>query len=253
MPRSKSREKSIPPESIETVIHCLDDKSSGRRSEAALELEAFGRAATIPFFNAWSDLSDRQRLDGIEILSRTPYAVTARRALQQFRREPDARFRAALVTLVGRTGGNGHIPELARSLKDPDKRVRANAVEAISELGGREVINLLLPLLDDPSNRVKANTAKALWEFDELRGHIRKVFEEMVHDHSKWMKASAFYAFGEVGIMEFFNLLMDSLDEDDEDIARNAVLALIGYAEKYDPDRGKGRKTVKKPGGRSAI
>lgn len=224
------------PRTVSGWLRRLDDPSAERRSEARLRIEAAGRAAVVPFFDRYDELTAGQRIEALEILGGSGRAVaTARRVAARLAEEPDARLRASLVALLGRVGSHRDIPALARALRDPDRRVRANAVESVSELGGREVIKLLVPLLREGDNRVRANTARALWKFDDMRGIVREAFEEMLADSSKWMRASAFYTFGEIGVMEFFQSLVDSIDEEDEDIARNAVVALVGYAEKFDP------------------
>lgn len=137
------------------------------------------------------------------------------------------------LTMLGKYGNVHTIPVIARSLLSEDKRIRANAVEAIGNIGGGQVKELLLPYLKDSSNRVKANTAIALWEFNELRSVVKKAFDEMIVDRDKWMKASAFYAFGEIKADEFVQILLNSIDDSDEDICKNAFLALVGYAEQY--------------------
>ena len=91
-------------------------------------------------------------------------------------------------------------------------------------------------MVDDPDNRTKSNTLIALWQCDELRDKIIECFEKMVKDPSRWMRASAFYAFGEIGVLEFTDECVSALAEKDELVAKNAVLALIGYAEKYIDD-----------------
>jgi HEAT repeat protein len=145
------------------------------------------------------------------------------------------------LTLLGKMGNVHTIPVIAGLLMSDDKRIRANAVEALGKIGGDKVKEFLVPYLKDSSNRVKANTAIALWEFNELRSKIRKVFDEMIKDRNKWMKASAFYAFGEIKADEFVQILLNSIDDSDEDVCRNAFLALVSYAEQYGDDETAGK------------
>ena len=212
----------------------LDSPSEEERLGARLKLEALGRAAAAPFFRMYGRCTAGQRLEMLDLLGLVRSAYVSRRAGALFQIEDDARLRASLVTLIGRCGGHRDIPMLAKALHDRDKRVRANAVESLAQIGGRDIIRFLVPLLRDSNNRVRANTARALWEFDDQRDLVREAFEGMVGDASKWMRASALYAFGEMGVMDFFHHLLQSIDEEDEDVARNAVVALVGYAEKHD-------------------
>lgn len=126
------------------------------------------------------------------------------------------------------------IPVIARTLASSDKRVRANAVEAISSISSsQEAARLLFPFLQDEDNRVKANTAVALWKYEELRERITQIFDEMVSDDRKWMRASAYYAFGEIGLADFLEKLLDGLGDSDQDACKTAVVALIGYCERF--------------------
>ena len=86
-------------------------------------------------------------------------------------------------------------------------------------------------MIKDPDNRTKSNTLIALWKYKELREYIKKTFAEMLQDESRWMRASAFYAFGEIGLEEFTDECIKALNDKDEIIAKNAILALISYAE----------------------
>ena len=147
--------------------------------------------------------------------------------------EEDLKVKASLVKSLYRVKDETVIEKLAEFLKHEDRRVRANAVEALGIIHSHKVKELLLPYLDDPDNRVRANTAVALWKYPEIREEVKKTFEEMLKDSNKWMKASAFYAFGEIGIREFLEQLMQDLYNHDEDLAKNAFLALISYSEKY--------------------
>jgi HEAT repeat protein len=125
------------------------------------------------------------------------------------------------------------LPCIAPYLKDDDKRVRANAVEAISAISNSESARkLLIPYLKDKDNRVKANTALALWKYEDMRESLCSIFDDMAGDHSKWMRASAYYAFGEIGIQEFLNRLLDALEDKDADACKTAVVALVSYCEK---------------------
>ena len=220
-------------EKIVKLIQKLDNAEGLELESTKYKLEQLGRSVTLPFFENWDSFNNKQKFHTIDLLGKLNSSVVSRKASQKYLVEEDQKLKASLITLIGNSGNSKDIPILAKALNSSDKRIRANAVEAISRVGGREIIHLLLPLLKDTNNRVKANTAKALWEFEEARQLVKNVFEDMVKDNSKWMKASAYYAFGEIGLMDFFNLLLESLDEDDEDIARNAVLALVGYADKY--------------------
>ncbi|MCK9224345.1 MAG: HEAT repeat domain-containing protein, partial [Candidatus Muirbacterium halophilum] len=91
---------------------------------------------------------------------------------------------------------------------------------------------LLLPVMEtEKDNRVLANTAIALWQFEEIREKVKETFSKMIKNDEKWMRASALYAFGETQIEDFLHYLLSSLEDEDEDVCRNAIIALVGYSE----------------------
>lgn len=140
--------------------------------------------------------------------------------------------KASILIMLGEIGDVNIIPRLSKFLKHKDRRVRANTVEALSKIGDRKIIDLLLPLLgEEKDNRVLANTAIALWKFEDIRENVKHVFRNMIDDNEKWMRASALYAFGETKIDDFMDFLFEAVGDEDEDICRNAVIALIGYSE----------------------
>jgi HEAT repeat protein len=211
----------------------LDSNDEEMVSQNSLELENMGAPAVPAMLELWVKFNVRQKQRTLDILSRVDTSKATKKLIDIFELEDNPAFRASLITLIGQGGAIETIPFLSQALKSGDRRIRANAVEAIAKVGGSTIVELLVPLLKDPSNRVKANTAKALWGFDEVREKVKQAFDEMLKDDSKWMRASAYFAFGEIRVMDFFQDLLNALGTDDEDIARNVVVALVGYAEKY--------------------
>lgn len=230
-------------EILDNIKRLVSD-SETERSKATLFLEKQGLAFVLAFLENYDRFDYDQAMAAIKLSATVPFdratkkeAKSADEILKylviRHANEKNDALTSMWLTLFGRFGGMHTIPIIARSLLSKDKRIRANAVEALGKIGGDGVKDLLLPYLKDSSNRVKANTAIALWEFNELRSVIRKAFDEMIVDRDKWMKASAFYAFGELKADEFVQILLNSIDDSDEDVCRNAFLALVSYAEQY--------------------
>ncbi|MCK9477351.1 MAG: HEAT repeat domain-containing protein [Candidatus Muirbacterium halophilum] len=140
--------------------------------------------------------------------------------------------KASIIRAVGDTADVDYIPRLASYLKHSERRIRANTVEALSKIGDRKIVDLLLPVMEtEKDNRVLANTAIALWQFEEIREKVKETFSKMIKNDEKWMRASALYAFGETQIEDFLHYLLSSLEDEDEDVCRNAIIALVGYSE----------------------
>jgi len=225
-------------------IKKLDAESEQDSSKAALNVEKYGAQFLSVFLENYDNFNLSQINRACKIALTLPldpeskkdskyYDTILQKLVVRYSNEKNNQNLTIWLSLIGKIGNLHAIPIIARSLMSTDKRVRANAIEALGKIGGSQVKELLLPYLNDSNNRVKANTAIALWEYDDLRAKIKKIFDKMVNDPNKWMKASAFYAFGEIKAGEFLQILVNSLDDNDEDVCRNAFLALVGYAEKY--------------------
>lgn len=200
------------------------------------ELSAAGRCDEICDFLANSGSVAKSRvLFAIEEIGKNCHSLTASGGVKKFlESQQEPMVLASFISALKGIHDVALIPLLANFLASPDKRVRANTVETISEISSSDDVRaLLFPFLQDQDNRVKANTALALWKYAELRGAIRDVFDGMTRDERKWMRASAYYAFGEIGLVEFINRLLDGLDDKDEDACKTAVVALIGYCERF--------------------
>jgi|GEM_PF-4521493 len=234
-------------------IKKLDSEPESEQSSVILKLEKSGLVFLHVLLENYHGFTNKQVLSACKIALSLKTDLNSKKDSKYYipiinnlvirlKNDEDSTLASMWLTLLGKLGNVHTIPVIASLLMSDDKRIRANAVEALGKIGGEKVKELLVPYLKDSSNRVKANTAIALWEFNELRSKVRKAFDEMIKDNNKWMKASAFYAFGEIKAEEFIQILLSSIDDNDEDVCRNAFLALISYAEQY----GDGEKSTKK-------
>ncbi|HOT77727.1 MAG TPA: HEAT repeat domain-containing protein [Candidatus Wallbacteria bacterium] len=235
-------------------IKKLDLECEAEQSKACLKLEKYGVRFIDTLLENYHSFNARQimiagkiavniKIDGDSKKDSKYFIPIINNLIIRLKNDDDKMQMTIWLTLLGKLGNVHTIPVIAGLLMSEDKRIRANAVEALGKIGGDKVKELLVPYLKDSSNRVKANTAIALWEFNELRSKIRKVFDDMIKDRDKWMKASAFYAFGEIKADEFVQILLNSIDDSDEDVCRNAFLALVSYAEQYgDEETGELKK-----------
>lgn len=239
-------------------IKRLDSDSEDEIFKASLNLEKSGLYFLKTFLENYDEFNKKQASKSFQIILSMKIDLDSKKEAKyidqiikniviRFNNEADSNMLSVWLSVLGRLGNMHTIPVIAKALLSNDKRVRANAVEALGKIGGEQVKELLVPYLKDSSNRVKANTAIALWEYGELREAVRQAFNEMVRDKDKWMKASAFYAFGEIKAEEFLQTLIGSLDDNDEDVCRNAFLALVSYAEQYSDLDGLETKAVKTP------
>ncbi len=213
-------------------IKKLDLEDLEKREDIIDEIEKFEDKEWQQLIEEWENLDVELRLKVAIIfndLYELPFIFT-----ELLNKETNDRVLASLIKACSKIRDEKIIPLLAEFLKHPDRRIRANAVESLAIFNSIKIKELLLPLLEDKDNRVKANTAVALWKFPEIREKVREIFNEMLNDEDKWMKASAQYAFGEIGQKEFLEQMEQSLFYEDPDVSKNAFVALLTFADKID-------------------
>jgi HEAT repeat protein len=88
---------------------------------------------------------------------RPPWAI-----LSGMEKDKEARIRAAVASILGKTGDKRAIKPLVALLKDSDKDVRSSAAEALGPLGSVEAVIPLVALLKDSEWYVRRNAAEAL-------------------------------------------------------------------------------------------
>ncbi|MGM0608514.1 MAG: HEAT repeat domain-containing protein [Candidatus Muiribacteriota bacterium] len=185
------------------------------------------------FYKCYSELDDKSKINFYKTFAFLGYdEKLVEFAFRILDEEENLSVKATILIMLGDIADEKIIPRLAKFLKDSDRRIRANTVEALSKIGDRKIIDLLIPVIEEEKdNRVLANTAIALWKFEDIREKVLQVFKKMTEDREKWMRASALYAFGETEVSEFLEFLLESVEDEDEDICRNALIALVGYSE----------------------
>lgn len=215
----------------------LIDKIKDELLKKELDLKKFKNFLDIPenreeFFKWLISAPNIIKIITLDYLKDIDSKIFISDVIAWLEREKDPIVLAKLLIFLGNTREKKVIKYFLPFLNSKDRRIRANAVEGLGKIGDREIIKYVKPLIEDEDNRVKANVAISLWKFDDLRPEVEKLFLEMIADENKWMKASAMYALGELGLKKFVDYVFSNLMEDDEDLGRNALIALLGYAEK---------------------
>ncbi|MDD2716283.1 MAG: HEAT repeat domain-containing protein [Candidatus Wallbacteria bacterium] len=184
------------------------------------------------FFRILPGKNEMIKLLVLDYLLRSPKPGLEKFLVEWLNQEKNDKVIARLLIVIGELRHEEFLEQLLPFLKSSDRRVRANAVEGIGKIESEKIKEHLLPLLEDGDNRVRANAAMALWAYPKMREQVRGIFMSMLSNKDKWMQASALYAFGELGINDFLDYLFNYLMNEDEDICRNALIALLGFAEK---------------------
>ncbi len=196
-------------------------------------IEWGGAETSVKLMQIYPGMNEIYRAKIVEILGILGDSKIVDSLLDCLGQETSSTVKASMVKALGCFGNIDVIPILARYLNDTDTRVRANTIEGLSLIYDARIPDLLLPLLEDEDNRVRANSAIALWKYDELKFIVCDTFGKMLEDPSKWMRASAYYAFGEIDLEDFVLQLTQALGREDDEVCHSVIVALIGYAEKH--------------------
>ena len=185
------------------------------------------------FYKVIIEKSIKTKLEFIDLLKSYDNKKIVDYIIRWLENEKDVQIIASLISLLGKYEFENKLNILKPFLKSEERRIRANVIEAIGKNRlTEEISQILIPFLKDPDNRVRANAAMVLWNNENLRDKVKQAFSTMIENNDKWMNASAIYAFGELGIEDFILYLLEHLKDEDEDICRNALIALIGFADK---------------------
>ncbi|MGQ9631712.1 MAG: HEAT repeat domain-containing protein [bacterium] len=157
-------------------------------------------------------LEEDIRLSIIEMILEIGSGLDVEPILIKAMTNPNQRYRAAVVRVLGALGDTRAVNILLRALKDPDRRVRANTIEAFEFIGSPSVSSMIEPFLSDPDNRVRANAAKALHRFGSPAG-LRTLLT-MLKEEDEWMRASGAWALGEIGAKQAKDALVGILNSD---------------------------------------
>jgi len=219
------------------LIGALDDEQSQVRMQAASALGNIGsKEAVDPLITALADPNDWVRVQVAEAIGKLGNPFTAQILAQHLETESDSHVRATLVKALGKIGDEKIAPLLAVYLEDKDSRVRANCVEAMTQLrtSTGNLKSAFLKLADDPSNRVRANVAVALLSFGEEKG--REILAKMLVSKDEYCRASAAYAYGEIGQAEDRPSIIRLLADDSLMVRKNAIKALVKHGVKAIPE-----------------
>lgn len=149
-------------------------------------------------------------------------------------KEQEPKVLSRAIAVLGKVGGEEHIPILSEKLRSADRRVKANAVEALEAIGGKRVYEFLNLLVDEQDNRVKANILIALGKYGDLK--VFDLLSRMIKDSEPNMRASAAYALGRLGMAQGVEPLISALSDKDPMVCRQVVASLTALKADLDID-----------------
>jgi len=214
-------------EVAETLLPFLEHEKPTMRYITAKALGEIGEdIAGDALMKALVEPEDWVKIEIIEAIGKLNPEGAANMLVKYLEEERDQKVKATIIKNLGRLGDENIIPFITEYLNSVDERVKANAIEALENFSNTRILEILNPFKKDENNRIRANTALVLVRKGENEGY--SILREMLSETSRWMKASAIYALGEIGNSEALNMMIENhvFSYDDWSIKRNVVIAL---------------------------
>jgi HEAT repeat protein len=138
---------------------------------------------------------------------------------------PDARIRAALITILPATKNESFIKEIRSSLKDFDPDVRVAAIKALLGFGEIKLLNQETSMLHDPVERVRCATAEVIARHGNAAA--LEILKNITTDQNETdiVKAAVITGLGQATNAEGISILVSVLDSIPEfrDMAEEAL------------------------------
>lgn len=185
----------------------------GHAAQAAGEFPAAaGREARLTFVN--------QAVEGLRV-------GVADALAGHLPTEPDPEVSAAVVRGLGVLGGPSHLPALLGAGRSPHDQVRLALVEGLAFQRGLERTRGLVERLGDPARAVRGRALEVLLEVP-----FRQVFAALERippaPRNRRRKGAVAYLAQHLDAPESRRLLLAFLDDEDPQVASEALIALAG-------------------------
>jgi len=136
----------------------------------------------------------------------------------------DTRTCATIISALGKLKREDLKPLFSRYLQDADRRVVANSILALAGYSDAETQEGLSAFLNHPDCRVKTNTIVAMWNHtvtENRKKQLSALLVGMIQNGSVDECASALFAIGETGSMDFVQVMKTFMVHKKEYIATN--------------------------------
>jgi hypothetical protein len=182
-----------------------------------------------------AELPEAARMEAFDRLVRTGLTDIAWVSEVAATDKAEARERWVAVRVLGKVGGDRAKNQLVALLSDDMPAMRAAAAQSLGDLGEARQAQALTPLLRDPALIVRAAAAEALGKLRDPvavapLGEALSARDNYYRGSSLWVRRHYVKALGQIGSRKAVPTLVRCLDDADEAVASEAVLAFEGIA-----------------------
>ena len=194
---------------------------------------ALGGAAEDLAMAANDQIEEPQRMAAFErlvVLGNTDMAVVSAISVDE---KADTRQRWVAIRSLGKIKGDRSKSLLGELLSDPQAAIRTAAAGAMGDFGHKDFVEPLNASLEDAAVLVRAAAAKAVGQIGDERS-VRPLSDAVNHRRSYfrgrsiWVRRHYVNALGEVGSKAAYPVLLRTIDDPDDLVAK----AVIGALEK---------------------
>src|SRR5574344_480622 len=151
------------------------------------------------------------------------------------------KLRLACADSLGRIGDRFAVAPLIDLVQDEDEKsvyVRESAVQALGALGDERAVDSLVSILEtkkgfiDKFTFLKERVIEALGKFNFTNSRVMKALKHALTDESTYVRINAIEALMNTDEDEAFDLIKEMLFDIDEEVKKNALVALYNMAGK---------------------
>jgi ATP/ADP translocase/HEAT repeat protein len=168
----------------------------------------------------------KEVLNALELL---PHAAVADAGTPVVRllSSPAPQVRAAALAHLGRTGSLQFGNAAFRLFEDPDPGVRAAAIDAFCAIGRDKAVRNVKAFLKDPQGPIRAAAIASMIRYGGLDGVLSaaEALKALIVDPSPLMRAQAARVLGAIGVKNFYQPLLDLMNDPDLSVRRAAIAA----------------------------
>ncbi|MHB8874768.1 MAG: HEAT repeat domain-containing protein, partial [Myxococcaceae bacterium] len=208
-------------------IRSLQDNLRNRRLdlESARHRELDGSTNGV-LVRALSSGDPREVLNALELLPHLENIQLDHR-IEVLLDHPMPEIRIASLEYYGKRQTMRFANSIFRKFEDPDAKVRAAAIDAFSAIGRDKAVRSVRPHLSDPDPGIRSAAVTGMIRYGGLDGVLvaAEALKTLISHQDSVMRAHAAKVLGAIGVKNFYQPVLQLMNDPDPSVRRHAVNA----------------------------
>jgi AAA family ATP:ADP antiporter len=208
-------------------IRSLQDNLRNRRLdlESGRHRELDGSSNGV-LVRALSSADSREVLNALELLPHLENVQLDHR-IEALLDHPVPEIRIASLEYYGKRQTMRFANSIFRKFEDPDAKVRAAAIDAFSAIGRDKAVRSVRPHLSDPDPGIRSAAVTGMIRYGGLDGVLvaAEALKTLIAHKDAVMRAHAAKVLGAIGVKNFYQPVLQLMNDPDPSVRRHAVNA----------------------------